>query len=150
MPIPTRSPTPSPRTATLRNSPIWRHGRFKGGIDLWNGNAATRTGVSLGLPFDAVPAQPRGTILCDSIRRFKGLDREVVILAELDPDDQRLGPLLYVGASRAREHLVVIAPPELARRLDPLRVSGYDSTSGVGTARTTRSSIPAKSAGFAV
>jgi hypothetical protein len=109
---------------SLRTSPIWHHGRFKGGIDLWNGNAAARTGVSLGLPFDAVPAQPRGTILCDSIRRFKGLDREVVILAELDPDDPLLGPLMYVGASRAREHLVVIAPRELARRLDPLRVSG--------------------------
>jgi hypothetical protein len=102
---------------SLRSSAIWRHGRFKGGIDLWNGNAASRTGASLGLAFDRVPAQPRGTILCDSIRRFKGLDREVVILAELDPDDERLGPLLYVGASRAREHLVVIAPPRLAQRV---------------------------------
>ena len=99
---------------SLRHSAIWRHGRFKGGFDLWNGNA-TRSGESLGLPFDAVPAQPRGTILCDSIRRFKGLEREVVILAELDPDDPRLSALLYVGASRARDHLVVIAPPELAQ-----------------------------------
>ena len=102
---------------SLRTSAIWHHGRFKGGIDLWNANAATGTGESLGLAFDKVPAQPRGTILCDSIRRFKGLDREVIILAELDPDDERLGQLLYVGASRAREHLVVIVPPELARRL---------------------------------
>ena len=77
---------------SLRTSAIWHHGRFKGGIDLWNANAATRTGESLGLAFDKVPAQPRGTILCDSIRRFKGLDREVVVLAELDPDDERLGP----------------------------------------------------------
>ncbi len=102
---------------SLRTSAIWHHGRFKGGIDLWNANAATRTGESLGLAFDKVPAQPRGTILCDSIRRFKGLDREVIVLAELDPDDERLGQLLYVGASRAREHLVVIAPPELAQRI---------------------------------
>ena len=97
---------------SLRNSAIWQHRRFKGGLELWNGNV-TRTGESLGLAFDRVPAQPRGMILCDSIRRFKGLDREVVILAELDPDDDRLGQLLYVGASRAREHLVVIVPPEL-------------------------------------
>ena len=29
---------------SLRDSAIWRHGRFKGGIDLWNGNAATPDG----------------------------------------------------------------------------------------------------------
>jgi hypothetical protein len=31
-------------------------------------------------------------------------------LAELKPDDERLKRLLYIGSSRARQHLVVIAP----------------------------------------
>ena len=47
-------------------------------------------------------------ILCDTIRRFKGLERPVVVLVELRADDPRLARLLYVGASRARQHLVVI------------------------------------------
>lgn len=40
-----------------------------------------------------------------------------MILVELRPDDERLAKLLYIGASRAKHHLVVIAPPELAKRL---------------------------------
>lgn len=42
--------------------------------------------------------------------RFKGLESPVVILAEIDsrvPAEQLAG-LLYVGATRARTHLVVI------------------------------------------
>ena len=50
-------------------------------------------------------------VLCDSIRRFKGLERPVIVLVELQADDPQAGRLLYVGASRARQHLVVIAPP---------------------------------------
>ena len=45
-----------------------------------------------------------------TIHRFKGLESPVVILAEIDgrvPADQLAG-LLYVGATRARTHLVVI------------------------------------------
>jgi ATP-dependent exoDNAse (exonuclease V) beta subunit len=48
-------------------------------------------------------------ILCETIRRFKGLERPVVVLVELKADDSRLSRLLYVGASRATQHLVVIA-----------------------------------------
>ena len=39
------------------------------------------------------------------------------LLVELDPADPRLETLLYVGVSRAREHLVVIAPPAVCDRL---------------------------------
>ena len=48
-------------------------------------------------------------MLCDSIRRLKGLDREVIVLVELDESDPRFAQLMYVGATRAREYLVVIA-----------------------------------------
>lgn len=49
-----------------------------------------------------------------SIRAFKGLESPVVILCELEdmrfPDKQ--SQLLYTGISRARTHLVVVAPPK--------------------------------------
>jgi superfamily I DNA and RNA helicase len=57
-------------------------------------------------------------VLLESIRRFKGLERPVVVLAaidELPPDDETA--LLYVGLSRARVHLVVIAKDETMTRL---------------------------------
>jgi UvrD-like helicase family protein/nuclease-like protein len=56
-------------------------------------------------------AEPPDVIVCDSIRRFKGLERAVVILCELKLDDPRLARLLYIGGSRAKQHLVVIEPP---------------------------------------
>lgn len=56
--------------------------------------------------------QPGGTseILCTTIYQFKGLESPVIVLAELDQhvvDD--LNSLLYVGASRASSHLVILA-----------------------------------------
>lgn len=101
----------------LEHSVLWRQHRFKGDLELWSGHV-DRAGRSLGLPADRIPTQPPNTILCDTIHRFKGLEADVVILAELRPDDPHLPILLYVGASRARHHLVVVAPPELARRLE--------------------------------
>jgi hypothetical protein len=92
---------------SLAKSEVWRQRRF-GDQVLWNG-AYDDAGISLGLPADQVPEQPTDTILCDSIRRFKGLEREVVVLVEVDPEDPRVGQLLYVGATRARQHLIVIA-----------------------------------------
>jgi UvrD-like helicase C-terminal domain len=52
-----------------------------------------------------------------TIRRFKGMEREVVVLVELPTEGDRLDELMYVGFTRATTELVVIAPPELARRL---------------------------------
>jgi hypothetical protein len=41
----------------------------------------------------------------------------VVVLVELAADDKRLERLLYIGASRARHHLVVVASTEVLARL---------------------------------
>ena len=51
------------------------------------------------------------------IRRFKGLEREVIVLCELPEDAGRLDELLYVGLTRATTHVVAIAPEALAKRL---------------------------------
>ncbi len=95
--------------ASLAKSEVWRQ-RVFGNQVLWNG-AYDDAGHSLGLPADEVPEQPTDTLLCDSIRRFKGLEREVVILVELDGLDPRAEQLLYVGATRARQHLVLVSGP---------------------------------------
>jgi superfamily I DNA/RNA helicase len=54
-----------------------------------------------------------------TVHRFKGLESPVVVLAEIDerisPED--LASLLYVGATRARSHLVVVASEPLAARV---------------------------------
>jgi hypothetical protein len=91
---------------SLAKSDVWRQ-RQVGNQVLWNGGYDD-SGHSLGLPADQVPEQPTDTILFDSIRRFKGLEREVVVLVKLDESDPRLEQLLYVGATRARQHLVVV------------------------------------------
>ena len=100
---------------SLEHSAVWRQRGFKGDLTLWNGNVDD-TGKSLRLAADQVPAQPARTILCDTIHRFKGLERDVIVLVELRPDDERLEKLLYIGASRAKHHLVVIVPPEVSQR----------------------------------
>lgn len=94
---------------SLERSAVWRQRRFAGGNVLWNGSV-DEAGRSLGLAADAVPPQPPGTILCETIHRFKGLEREVIVLCELRPEDERLAKLLYIGISRAKHHLVVVAP----------------------------------------
>lgn len=100
---------------SLEESAVWRHRRF-GNEVLWNGGYDD-AGHTLGLAANLVPEIPADVILFDSIRRFKGLERPVVVLVELKPEDKRLDQLLYIGASRARQHLVVIAPSTLLRRL---------------------------------
>ncbi len=103
----------SGRTAT--ESAVWRT-RIYGNQVLWNG-AIDDAGRSLRLPADEVPDEPADVIQFETIRRFKGLEREVVILCELPETGERLDQLLYVGLTRATTQLVVIAPPELAHRL---------------------------------
>jgi hypothetical protein len=99
---------------SLSASDVWAHRKF-GDQVLWN-DSYDEEGRSRGLAADEVPEQPTDTILLESIRRFKGLDREVVILVELDPADERLQKLLYVGATRARQHLVVIGEGSIVGR----------------------------------
>ena len=58
-----------------------------------------------------------GLVLVESVTRFKGLERDVVILVRLDPIDYcEYEPMLYVAASRARLHLVVIGDEALVAR----------------------------------
>ncbi|MEO5618721.1 MAG: AAA family ATPase [Candidatus Eisenbacteria bacterium] len=61
-----------------------------------------------------------GTLYLDRISRFKGLERDVVILTGLGnpPAHNRADALLYVGASRARSHLIVVDVPEVLARFD--------------------------------
>jgi len=95
-------------------SGVWRHRRF-GNAVLCN-SALQDDGRSKGLAPEDVPDEP-DEILFETIRRFKGMEREVVVLVELPTEGDRLDELLYVGLTRATTELVVIAPPELARRL---------------------------------
>ncbi len=100
--------------ATATVSGVWRHRRF-GNAVLCN-EALHDDGSSKGLAPEDVPEEP-DEVLFETIRRFKGMERDVVILVELPIEGDRLDELLYVGLTRATTELVVIAPPELARRL---------------------------------
>jgi superfamily I DNA/RNA helicase len=100
---------------SLSTSAVWRHKDY-GNEALWNGSY-DEAGVTLGLAPEAQPEQPPDVVLFDSIRRFKGLEREVVILVELRADEPTLQRLLYVGMTRALHHLVVIAPTAVLARI---------------------------------
>jgi hypothetical protein len=100
---------------SLEDSAVWRHRTF-GNEVLWNGQVDD-AGRTLGLAASLVPAPPNDAIVCDSIRRFKGLERPVIVLVELRADDAHLDRLLYVGASRARQHLAVIGSAAVLERL---------------------------------
>jgi hypothetical protein len=97
-------------------SAVWRRRRF-GNRELWNG-AIDDAGESLGLAADAVPDEPPDdhVVRFETVRRFKGLERPVVILCELPAEAPRLDALLYTALTRATALLVVIVPPELSRR----------------------------------
>ena len=100
--------------ATASGVGVWRHRRF-GNAVLCN-SALRDDGSSKELTPEGIPDEP-SAVLFETIRRFKGMEREVVVLVELPTDGERLEELLYVGLTRATTELVVIAPPGLARRL---------------------------------
>lgn len=59
-----------------------------------------------------------GAVLATSVHAFKGLERPVVVLAELgDKHLEELSKYLYVGGSRAQNHLIVLATEPVAREL---------------------------------
>jgi hypothetical protein len=61
------------------------------------------------------------TVLIASVHAFKGLERPVVILAELgDKHQEDLARYLYVGGSRARNELIVLASEGVAKDLRDL------------------------------
>jgi hypothetical protein len=97
------------------DSGAWRERRF-GNVVLAN-RAIHDDGTSRKLPPEAIADEPDDCVLFETIRRFKGLEREVVVLVELPADVPRLDELLYVGLTRATTQLIVIAPPVLAARL---------------------------------
>lgn len=65
------------------------------------------------------PPTRGGEVRVATIHRYKGLESPVVVLAETDErvDEADLAPLLYVGATRARAHLVVLCSEALAGRI---------------------------------
>jgi hypothetical protein len=78
-----------------------------------------RRGRADGYELSAEPAP--GKVLASTIHGFKGLERSVVILAEIgERHDEDLADYLYVGGSRARNHLIVLATEPVARRLRTL------------------------------
>jgi hypothetical protein len=103
----------SGRSAT--KSDVWREHRFGNAI-LWN-EALEPDGGSRGLPPEDVPDEPGDVVLFETIRRFKGLEREVVVLVELPEENERLDELLYVALTRATTSMTIIAPPGLAARM---------------------------------
>ena len=75
------------------------------------------------LPLAEVPTD--GALLTSSLQGFKGLERPVVILAELgERGDTRLVEYLYVGGSRARYQLVLVAREPLAASCSTSRERG--------------------------
>jgi hypothetical protein len=80
------------------DSPVYELGRV-GEVPL--ARDRNQQGVTIQPPDDAV--------LCTSIFRFKGLERQLVVIVEAEdirPD--RRDEMLYVGGSRARGHLVML------------------------------------------
>ena len=105
----------------LEDSAVWHVPGRQFGNEVLGNTAIDDAGRSLGAPALDVPELPSDMILCDTIRRFKGLERPVIILIELSSNDAKmLDRLLYVGGSRARQHLVVIGSAEVLGRLGPL------------------------------
>jgi hypothetical protein len=59
-----------------------------------------------------------GDIYCTSVHKFKGLESPVVILAEVDNDQiWNLQTILYVGYSRARNHLILLTAADLSDKI---------------------------------
>ena len=83
--------------------------------------------------FACAPWEDRhgGDIVCETIHRMKGLERDAVILATNDDD---LGDhLLYVGMSRAVSRLVVVGPSVLMARLQTGRGQNQEGGTKLGS-----------------
>ena len=78
---------------------------------------ATLAGCRL-VPFDSLrPAQP-GELRVDTVGRFKGMESHAVVLADLDRlGSERERRAAYVGMSRAKYALYLLAGPEAADQL---------------------------------
>ncbi|WP_448659165.1 AAA family ATPase [Sphingomonas sp. CJ99] len=67
-----------------------------------------------GRPWCAADQPTPGAVTVDSVMRFKGLDKPVVIVCEAD---DACDELAYVAMTRAKSHLIVIASEAAADRL---------------------------------
>jgi hypothetical protein len=103
--------------ARLEESAVWGVPGHQYGNEVLGNPAVDEAGHHLGRPAHLAPELGSDVILCETIRRFKGLERPVIVLVELRADDPKLDRMLYVGASRARQHLVIIAPAAVLDRL---------------------------------
>jgi hypothetical protein len=55
------------------------------------------------------PSTERNVIQVTSVYLFKGLEKKVIILTEIDSHTKyNLNMLMYVGCSRARTHLIIL------------------------------------------
>jgi hypothetical protein len=76
-------------------------------------------GLKLGV-FTISPYQStrREVIQATSIYRFKGLERQVIILTEIDGRTKyNADMVLYVGCSRARAHLIILHDADIAQEI---------------------------------
>lgn len=66
----------------------------------------------------AEPTDASGEVYCTTVHSFKGLESPIVILAEIDNDQTwNLSTILYVGCSRARNHLVLLTADDLSDKI---------------------------------
>ena len=70
-----------------------------------------------GRPWRPADEPAEDCIIVDSIMRFKGLDRPVVILCEIEAADAEIA---YVGLTRAKSHLIVVGDEASLDRLGRL------------------------------
>ena len=59
-------------------------------------------------------------ISLDSIRRFKGLEKRVVILTNIETLNKETAKNLYTGLSRARTKLIIIAKKDVINQIQNL------------------------------
>src|SRR5207247_660554 len=66
------------------------------------------------------PTGASGEVFCTTIHEYKGLESPVIILTEIEPDwAPELKKLLYIGASRACNHLIMIVNNTLSLECSP-------------------------------
>ena len=53
-------------------------------------------------------AEKHNEVLCESVWRFKGLERPVVILIDFSDAMKRDETIFYIAVTRARDHLIII------------------------------------------
>ena len=60
-------------------------------------------------------------ITIDSIRRFKGLEKTVIIVTNIEDIDKETVKNLYTGLSRARAHLIIVSNKIIIDKIKSLK-----------------------------